>query len=285
MFQSLVKKILRLYYKNGHVYKIPFGPNRGTYFEYHDSLTLSIMLGCHEPNTFEVARQLIRPGMCVVDLGANRGYFATFFSKLTGENGRVYAFEPIPSNYAALTKNLDLNKCKNVTPLQMAAADKDGTLSIFLAENPLMASLEASWAGADHGKIDVESITLDKFFEKNESRPDFIKMDIEGGGVFALPGMEKTIDNHKPFLLLESHTPNEDRAIGKILQKYNYQAYRVGFDREVRNLDSDYKDPYGIYDAVVGIPKSKPDIIKALRPDLFQKNRFGQRLHSLRRKN
>ncbi len=36
-------------------------------------------------------------GMCVVDLGANLGYFTMLASKIVGPSGRVYAFEPDPT--------------------------------------------------------------------------------------------------------------------------------------------------------------------------------------------
>ena len=51
-----------------------------------------------------------------------------------------------------------------------------------------MASLDGNWTGKAGGEIEVNGITLDGYFEEKNYYPDFIKMDIEGGGVYAFPG-------------------------------------------------------------------------------------------------
>jgi len=107
--------------------------------------------------------------------------------------------------------------------------------------------------------------------------PDFIKMDIEGGGVFALQGMENCIHKNEPVLFLESHTGAEDLAIGKALSLIDYDVYRVGSTVPVKHLDKNYEDEHGIYDTVIGIPRSKRALFGDWSPLQFQKKRFGQR--------
>src|SRR5215471_12592897 len=46
--------------------------------------------------------QQVRPGMRVVDAGANQGLFTLLCSRLVGPNGSVSAFEPDPELFAAL---------------------------------------------------------------------------------------------------------------------------------------------------------------------------------------
>lgn len=277
MLKSIAKKILRnWYYRSGRFYKIPFGVNRSVYFEYDPSMILDIMLGFHEPNTFEACRQIIQKGMTVVDIGANRGYFSVFFSRCVAPSGRVYAFEPMPDNFEALQRTIVKNNCQNVVCQRAAIADKNSPVVIFLAENHLMSSLDALWAGNKHGRIMVDGITLDSFFAEKNHGPDFIKMDIEGGGVYALVGMEETIKKFKPCLLFESHTPAEDKAIGKALSLIDYAVFRVGSSVEIKDLNSDHTDPYGIYGTVVAIPKISK-ILNHLKPAEFQRFRRGQR--------
>ena len=140
-----------------------------------------------------------------------------------------------------------------------------------------MASLDGNWAGKAGGEIEVNGITLDAYFEEKNYYPDFIKMDIEGGGVFALPGMKNCILRNQPILFLESHTPEEDLAIGNTLAMLPYDVYRVGDNREVKYLDRDYKDPLGIYGTVIAIPKSKINLFGQWKPTVFQKKRIDQR--------
>ena len=240
-------------------------------------MNLDMMLGLHEPNTFEVARQIITDGMLVWDVGANRGYFTVFFSRLAGKAGRVCAFEPIPATFQALERACSRNHCLNVTLIAKAAAKNNGPVTMFLSASHYMSSLDANWAGRESGAITVDGISLDSFVERAERGPDFVKMDIEGGAVYALPGMEAIIKRYKPCLLLESHSPEEDHAIGRALSIAEYTVFRVGDKTPVKDLTKDYTDLYGIYSTVLGIPSARADILQHLKPERFQQYRFGQR--------
>ena len=62
------------------------------------------------------------------------------------------------------------------------------------------------FAGKVGHKIDVSTMSLDDLIEQFALRPpDFIKMDIEGGEVVAVPGMRRTLARFKPTLLIELH--------------------------------------------------------------------------------
>ena len=50
-------------------------------------------------------KNIIKPGMRVLDLGANIGFYTVLFSKLVGENGKVFSFEPDVKNYEYLEEN------------------------------------------------------------------------------------------------------------------------------------------------------------------------------------
>ena len=56
-----------------------------------------------------LAAQLLRPGGKVIDVGANIGTHSVFYSKLVGNEGEVYAFEPSHLNYFFLVTNLTIN--------------------------------------------------------------------------------------------------------------------------------------------------------------------------------
>jgi predicted methyltransferase len=59
----------------------------------------------------------IRPGMMVVDLGGNIGFYSILFSHLVAAHGVVHVFEPDPVNFNHLTanvkglKNARINNC------------------------------------------------------------------------------------------------------------------------------------------------------------------------------
>ena len=79
-------------------------------------------------------RDALRPGMTVVDVGANFGYFSVLASKLVGSKGRVICVEVDPDNVEILRANLWKNGCSNASVLQVAAWDE--TTQLNLRTNP-----------------------------------------------------------------------------------------------------------------------------------------------------
>ena len=275
--KSLVKMPIRAAMSIIGVNQVLFGKNKGLKLRYNRELNMDMLLGLHEPNTFEVFDIFVQKGMVVADIGANVGYFTRFLGKKVGESGIVHSFEPIPPTFSMLQDTISLNHLSNVTPVNKAVSSNNGTVTMYLSHTHYMASIDASWASTDGGSIEVETITLDTYFEKLGKYPDFIKMDIEGGGVHALKGMQNCIRKNEPVLLLESHTSAEDLAIGEALSLIPYDVYRVGSSTPITNLNTDYKDIHGVYDTVLGIPKSKRHLFSNWTPAQFQKSRVGQR--------
>jgi FkbM family methyltransferase len=176
-----------------------------------------------------------------------------------------------------LVDTIKINHLDNIVPVNKAVTDSNGTIKMFLSSTHYMASVDVNWATEQGGAIQVPTTNLDSYFESVGAYPDFIKMDIEGGGVLALKGMRNCILKNEPVLLLESHTPAEDLAIGQALSLIPYNVYRVGNPTPVKYLDRDHKDEFGVYETVVGIPKSKQHLFTDWSPVQFQKRRLGQR--------
>ncbi len=275
--KKIAKMLIRNVLKSRKINRVFFGKNKGFKFRFNEDLNLDMMLGIHEPNTFEIFNLFVKEGMVVADIGANVGYFSRYLSLRIGPKGKLFSFEPIPGTFARLSETIELNGLSNVTPVNAAVSNQDGTVKIFLSHTHYMSSLDSKWAGEAGGETEVNGITLDTYFETRGYYPDFIKMDIEGGGVYALEGMKNCILKNEPVLFLESHTAGEDLAIGKALSMLPYNVFRVGDTREVKYLDRNFKDEFGIYGTVIGIPKSKAELFGKWTPAVFQKKRFGQR--------
>ena len=79
-------------------------------------------------------RKLVDEGMNVVDIGANIGYYTLLAAELVGEKGKVFAFEPEPSNYDLLLRNVEINGYKNVTVVRKAVSNETGESSLFLSQ-------------------------------------------------------------------------------------------------------------------------------------------------------
>jgi FkbM family methyltransferase len=182
----------------------------------------------YEPYEAEVFRQFLAEGMTVVDVGANIGYYTLLAAKLVGDKGRVFAFEPEPQNYTLLTRNIELNKCKNVTAIRKAVSSKIGTADLFINTEAGAHGFLAERTGII-GVTTVETVSLDEYFKKREYPTDVIKIDVEGAELPVLSGMKNVIkknDNLRIFTELFCSGPEKS---GRRIQKYWHKLVEFGF--------------------------------------------------------
>jgi FkbM family methyltransferase len=155
----------------------------------------------HEPHVTQLMRKFLGPGMTFVDIGANIGYFTLLARSLVGKSGKVYAFEPSPSNAALLQINLGLNGFDDVElfPYALANASRlfvydhqgsNGTLSELPDNIPSLSS-----------RTVIRSVVFDQVVSLD--RCDVIKIDVEGAEWMALQGAWQTIRRHHPAIFSE----------------------------------------------------------------------------------
>jgi len=143
-------------------------------------------------------------GDIVFDIGAYIGDTALWFSKAVGPQGKVYAFEPEPSNFAKLKANLERNKVTNVIPLQLALSETEGEMQVSSAAG--LSLITQTGTG-----LSVKVTTIDRFVETNKlPRVDFMKMDVEGHELKVLAGARETIKTFKPSLAPCAYHHGED---------------------------------------------------------------------------
>lgn len=141
----------------------------------------------------------IKPGMTVVDIGANLGLYSLSIAKLVGDSGRVYAFEPAPSLYCAAARNIQRNGGDRIVRLEnVALGSKDGTAILHLGgfnsgNNRVVASTQ------DAGGVRVPLARLDDVLP--DSRVDWIKIDVQGWEIEVLRGMQETLQRNPRICL------------------------------------------------------------------------------------
>jgi len=206
--------ILKLYYL---IYKIIFPKGivliniQGSkmYVNTQDmSFVPSLMVsGVYEKYETELFKKLVKPGMTVVDIGSNIGYYSLIAAKLAGNNGKVYAFEPEPNNYNLLVKNIKINNYANIIPIQKAVSNKRGNTKLFIDKinlgNPSFSKNNVPTP--KEGFAEVEAITLDEFFENvvKDSKVDFIKMDTQGAEGLIVEGAGEVLKNNNLKIFME----------------------------------------------------------------------------------
>ncbi len=122
----------------------------------------------------------VDPGDSVIDIGAHIGTFS-LFAWASGAK-RVLAFEPSPSNYAALLHNISLNKGCTVEPFNLAVHPTRSTVTLF--EHSGKQTDQNSIFGPRSEKYSVKevpAISLDDILDSNHLEDvDFVKLDAEG---------------------------------------------------------------------------------------------------------
>ena len=145
--------------------------------------------------------EYITPGMIVVDVGSGCGYYTIIASSFVGEIGEVYSFEAIPECFKLLQKNLRLNDIDNVKCINRLIANETKKVSQkYFGENYEFFFLKSS----EHQEkaTEVETISLDQYFQDKQSRIDFVKINDEKLLPAILKGMDGIIDNNRDIKIL-----------------------------------------------------------------------------------
>jgi len=136
-----------------------------------------------------VYARCIRPGMTVVDVGANIGVNTAWFADRVGRGGTVHAFEPEPENFARL--RTAVGGRPNVTLVQAAVAEASGERSLYLSPD-LNVDHRVYDPGDGRRRVTIRSVALDDYFAPD--RPvGFVKIDIQGFECQALRGMRRVL--------------------------------------------------------------------------------------------
>jgi FkbM family methyltransferase len=185
--------------------------------------------GVYEKKETALFKKLVKKGMTVVDVGANIGYYTLLAASLTGNGGRVFAFEPDPQNFVLLRKNVALNGYKNVVPIQEAISNESGKAKLFLDKTNLGAhSLSEANVKIDNS-ITVDTTTIDDFFKNSNCKIDVIKMDVQGLEVKVLEGMIDTIKTNENLVILTELWPVGLENAGSSAEAFLEKLARCGF--------------------------------------------------------
>lgn len=250
----------RTVYRDGTVATIFRGPSKGLRYHIYPEFGLAHLYGGWEPEVLETLSRLAKPGMVIYDVGANHGLYALLLARSVGTQGKVFAFEPMPSIRQAATMNRDLNGLKDLEIVAAAVSNTSGTAEFVVGHHEGAGHLvTADRGGAPsttcESRFIVRVTTIDDFVAEGNPPPDLIKIDIEGAESAALEGAKHTLASKRPKLMIELHTPEQDRLVGSQLKAAGYHAFRVeepGLP-EVSDMCAGYPNPDGMRGYVLAI--------------------------------
>src|SRR5713226_1468898 len=148
-----------------------------------------------------LALNLAKPGMKVIDVGANIGYYTVLFASRVGTSGLVVSFEPEPLNCSYLRRSVDANSFRNVVVKEIAVSDRDGETLLHLS--PSSEPQEHSTHFERQGpSINVQCTSLNSVFDSlGRARIDILKIHVSGAEMTVLEGGLDMIEKSHPTII------------------------------------------------------------------------------------
>ena len=178
----------------------------------------------------EFCRQLLQPGMVVIDVGANVGVYSFLAARCVGITGRVYAIEPTPECVACLKSSVVDNRLDScVVPIEAAVGSQVGQVFLVFQGASVFNQIVTDIATAGRGRVKaVKQLTLDHLWElENQPRVDLIKIDVEGSELQVLQGSEQLLRKLEPIVMFENR--QREKVTGaesvEFLATLGYQFY------------------------------------------------------------
>lgn len=186
-------------------------------------------LGIYEKDKAKHFAGQILPGQVVYDVGAHVGYYALLAATRVGPAGHVWAFEPVPENFAYLQQHIELNHISNTTCVQTAVADVSGTTHFRMGGTRSTGKLSTQ------GELAVSMLSLDDLVDRSQALPPHvIKMDVEGAEIQALEGARNLLMRAHPKIYVATHSEALHKACMEFLMGMNYQVTVLEWDESGR---------------------------------------------------
>jgi FkbM family methyltransferase len=214
--------------------------------------------GVYEQGTVSVLQDFLETGDTFVDAGANIGWLSLVAANKVGINGKVIAFEPVPSTFEILKSNKSLNNFKQIELNQFALGRKTERLTIYPeTENRGGASILNHQSNKG---VEIEVKKLDDL--KLSSKVDVLKIDVEGFELDVLKGAVETIQKDKPKLIIE-HSIDRNNSAEKYeiynwvneLGIYNIFKLKNGKERKSKLVQINSIQALPHHDNIFCIPK------------------------------
>ena len=168
------------------------------------------LFGRREIDHYKMLQEILKPGMQILDIGANIGYYAVMESLVVGSEGKITAIEPMLPNIKMLRRNVALNNATNINVIHGAVSESTGTGKMFMSTHSNLHTFHRDGSAFDYLEstpVDVPIMTLRDAGEQSGSRPELIRMDVEGHEVEILGQLIDLVreDVMTPRVIFETH--------------------------------------------------------------------------------
>jgi len=174
-------------------------------------------------------KSFVKKNSSVIDVGANIGRYTFALSKIVGQKGFVYSFEPMCRSFLILNSLVFLSNLKNIILFKSALGNRNEKILMkelyiyknnpFLFDTNTGSYVIKKMINLTNNNLINYALKLDDLCIKDKI--SFIKIDIEGNEYEFLLGAKNLIKKNKPILLIEIH--NNFNKVLKLLYKLNYK--------------------------------------------------------------
>jgi FkbM family methyltransferase len=170
----------------------------------------------------QVFRRLIKPGMTVVEVGANMGSHSVDMARACAP-GAFYAFEPQPRLFQILCANLAMNDIGNALAYPDALGEAEGEAMV----PPVNYLTTGNFGGIElvennERGIKVRVRTLDDFELK---ALHVLKVDVEGFEAAVIRGARETIRRCNPVIYIENDRQAKQQELISLIAELGYTLY------------------------------------------------------------
>jgi FkbM family methyltransferase len=166
-----------------------------------DAITTYVIL--EQEKWFEKEMTLLarwlRPGMSVIDIGANLGVYSLPIARLVGPEGQVFSYEPASETRRLLAISKASNGADNLHIVAMALSDAEREGHLVLAASSELNTLDGSGPGE---RVQITSLDAEEK-TRNWGVIDFIKIDAEGEEERILAGAGSFFARQSPLVMFE----------------------------------------------------------------------------------
>ena len=159
----------------------------------------------------------------IVDVGGGIGEFSIMCA-LKFPHASIYAFEPDKKSFDILTKNVEINRCANISAIPKAVGKKKHYTLYISEEND-----RSSTAVGKGERAYVKGVRIQEITKKPI---DLLKIDVEGAELDVLQSIREDSYRQIACIVLEFHNyllKNVDMQVKKFLEQREYQC-EISYD-------------------------------------------------------
>lgn len=182
-------------------------------------------LAAYEAETMACFLALVqRRGGPIFDIGANIGVFSFVTAAVT--DAEVIAFEPTPE-LAAVARQLAEDNGLHYEVEAIALGAEAGSATFYLSNlTDSSNSLRSGFRPSDRS-IDVPVETLDGYVARTGHVPTVLKIDTETTEPDVLRGAQRTIIEHRPWIVCEILARRTEAELEELLAPHGYTWYQI----------------------------------------------------------